>query len=278
MEEPLDQKKCYILADALGDTPETVISVHVLRRGLSKAYVSGDPSCFDAAIIQADAFPTEPTAFGSDPHVIWELLRGVEGWDCILVESPCAPVLGEIIEREMGISVRYFDDVCCILTRPVSTYCDAAARQLTLDDLELLECAAPELRASCWESTRALLTEGIIACAIVPGQACGERAECAPGGTSARTIVATALVAARSEHHAEIGVYTHEDFRCRGFATAAASIVAARAQEAGLIPVWSAGEHNAASLRVAEKLGFVEVSRRTYVILDRSKLDDQHTP
>jgi len=30
------------------------------------------------------------------------------------------------------------------------------------------------------------------------------------------------------------------------------------------------GEDNWASLRVAEKLGFVEVSRRTYVILDRS--------
>jgi len=253
VKNPLNLKKGYILVDTLGDTPETVISVHVLRRGLCKAYVAGDPSCFKGAIVQAHAFPAEPTGFGSDPHVIWELLRGVEGWDCILVESACAPILGTIIEREMGISVRYLDDVCCTLTRPVATYRDDAVRQLTLDDLELLESAAPELRASCWESTRALLSEGIVACAIVSGR-----------------IVATALVAARSERHAEVGVYTHEDFRRRGFATAAASIVAARAQKAGLIPVWSAGEHNAASLRVAGKLGFVEVSRRTYVILERS--------
>ena len=34
--------------------------------------------------------------------------------------------------------------------------------------------------------------------------------------------------------------------------------------------MWSAGGHNAASLRVAEKLGFVEVSRRVYVIPERA--------
>jgi len=34
---PLDAKRCYVLADALGDTPETVISVHSLKRGLCKA-------------------------------------------------------------------------------------------------------------------------------------------------------------------------------------------------------------------------------------------------
>lgn len=61
-------------------------------------------------------------------------------------------------------------------------------------------------------------------------------------------------------------MYTHPDFRGRGLAAAAASIVAMRVQEAGRIPVWGAGEHNALSLRVARKLGFVEVSRRTYVI------------
>jgi len=33
------------------------------------------------------------------------------------------------------------------------------------------------------------------------------------------------------------------------------------------VPVWSTGEDNVASLRVARKLGFEEVGRRTYVIL-----------
>jgi len=55
----------------------------------------------------------------------------------------------------------------------------------------------------------------------------------------------------------------------RGFATAAAAIVAQCVQEAGQTPVWGAGEGNTVSLRVASKLGFTEVSRRTYVILAR---------
>ena len=41
---------------------------------------------------------------------------------------------------------------------------------------------------------------------------------------------------------------------------------ASRLQQQALIPVWSAGETNAASLQVARKLGFAEVSRRIYLI------------
>lgn len=249
---PLDLPGCQALAGALGDTPSTVIYNHVLARRLCKAYVAGDPSRFHGAIVQADAFPTEPTGFGSDLRILWDLLQAVEGWDCILVDSACAAPLGRTIETEMGVPVRYLDDVCTVLTHSPATFRDQAVRLLTLADLDLLQAAPHDFRASCWAGTRDLLAEGIVACAIVSGR-----------------IVATALTAARSARHAEIGVFTHEDFRLHGFATAAASLVAHRAQQAGQIPVWSAGSHNAASLHVAQKLGFVEVSRRTYVILDR---------
>jgi ribosomal protein S18 acetylase RimI-like enzyme len=249
---PLDPEECRILADALGDTPETVDSVHKLRRGMCKAYVAGEPSRFDGAIVQADDWPTGLTGFGSDPQVLWELLKAVEGWECVLLDSGRAPVLGEIIEQEMEVRVRYLDDVCHILAKPVLTFRDEAVRQLGLADLELLESAAPEFTASYWPSHRALLSEGIIACAII-----------------SRQVVAAALTAGRSDRYADVGVYTHKDFRCRGFATAAASVVAERVQEAGQTPVWSTDEHNTPSLRVARKLGFSEVSRRTYVLLDR---------
>ena len=58
---------------------------------------------------------------------------------------------------------------------------------------------------------------------------------------------------------------TDDAWRGMGFATASASIVARRIQDLGRTPVWSAGEDNAASLRIAAKLGFVEVSRRVYL-------------
>jgi GNAT superfamily N-acetyltransferase len=249
---PLDQASCRVLAGAIGDTPETTIAVHLLLRGMCWAYAAGQPAQFEGAIVQARNLPTEPMGFGSDPFVLGQLLRSVQGWDCILVDTACAEPLGQIIERRMDTGVRYLDDVYHVLDQPVTRYRDSAVRLLDLRDLPTLARAEPELRSGGWEDLRDLLSEGFIACAIVSG-----------------AIVATALTTARSKRHSDVGVYTHPDYRGRGLATAAASMVIERVQKSGQVPVWSAGAHNSASLRVAQKLGFVEVSRRTYMILER---------
>jgi RimJ/RimL family protein N-acetyltransferase len=223
---------------------------HLLRRGNCIAYVAGDPAHYAGAIVQAEDWPDEPIGYGRDPHILWDLLRSVEGWTCIAVDLECASRLGEIIEREMGVRVRYLDDVHHTLSGPVRAYRDPAVRRLTLADLDLLASAPRAFRASLWGDARALLTEGIAAGAVVGGR-----------------IVATASLSAATERYGDVGVYTDEAYRGRGLATAAASIVAGCVQEAGRTPVWSAGAHNAASLRVAAKLGFVEISRRRYVIV-----------
>ena len=93
-----------------------------------------------------------------------------------------------------------------------------------------------------------LLTDGVAAGAVVEG-----------------SLVALAHTNAMTTRYGDIGVATDELWRGKGFASSAASIVARRIQERGRTPVWSAGEGNAASLRVAAKLGFVEVSRRVYL-------------
>jgi GNAT superfamily N-acetyltransferase len=245
----LEPEQYPALASALGDTPDTVQSVHMLHRGSCKAYVAGDPDTSEGAIVQAVDWPEEPTGFGSDPEVLWALLRLVEGWTCILVDSGCAPELAAIMEAEMGSQTRYLDDVTHVLAGPVRVFRDRAVRRLTSADLPLLEAAPLELRAGLWSSPRELLTEGIIASAVVSGE-----------------IVATALTTACTDRYADIGVYTQEPYRGRGYATAAASMVAQAAQEDGWTPIWGAGAHNAASLRIAQKLGFEKVSRRTYVI------------
>lgn len=246
----LDLAGGRILAQALGDTPETVIPAHLLRQGNCKAYLAGAPWQMEGAVVQPAMMPEEPIGLGKRPEVLWELLRQVEGWECVLVARECAEPLGEIIRRELGFRVRTMDDVCHTVPIPVSAVADKVVRLLEPADRPLLEAASPELRASCWESSGALLEEGVVACGIVSGR-----------------VVATALTAARSERYAEIGVYTLKNFRRRGLATAAASLVVNRVQQAGLIPVWSAGAQNRASLAVAKKLGFVEVSRQSYVIL-----------
>jgi RimJ/RimL family protein N-acetyltransferase len=42
-------------------------------------------------------------------------------------------------------------------------------------------------------------------------------------------------------------------------------------QKARQIPVWSTGENNYASLRIAQKLGFTKVTERTYVIVNSKR-------
>jgi predicted GNAT family acetyltransferase len=110
------------------------------------------------------------------------------------------------------------------------------------------------LRAGLWSDCQELLTEGIVACAVILGR-----------------IIATALTTAFTDRYADVGIYTQEGHRCRGYATAAASLVASRIQQGGRVAVWGTGEHNVASHRVAEKLGFVETSRRRYVILPQNR-------
>jgi len=61
------------------------------------------------------------------------------------VASECAVALGALIEREMGVRVRYFGDVYHTLSKPVLSFHNEAVRALTLADLDLLEPAPIEL-------------------------------------------------------------------------------------------------------------------------------------
>jgi len=248
----LDARGCRALADALGDTPETTLAAHLLRRGLCRAYVAGEPSRLQGAVVQAEDAPAEPMAFGSDPEALWTLLRSVEGWECVNVGLECAAALGEMFAADLGAPVRYYGDIYYVLARPVARFEHEAVRRLTSEDLGLLESAPAALRGSGFGGPQKLLSDGVVACAVVSG-----------------SVVSIAHTSAQTARHAEIGVFTLERWRRRGFATAAASIVARCVQEAGQAPVWSTGEDNIASQRVAEKLGFVQVSRRVYIIPDR---------
>jgi len=255
--QELDQEGRERLSDALGETPETAISVHVLQRGLARAWVAGDVACPAGAIVQPEALPGEPMGFGEDVRVLWGLLQQVSGWFCVDVSPSVAAPLGELIQAERGGRVRYYGDVYHVLSplvrQPVQACPHPSVRLLTLEDIALLEAAPDELRGAGFGSTRALLAEGVVACAVSGGQ-----------------VVTIAHTSAISARYADIGVCTAPEWRGRGLATAAARLVAERVQARSLTPVWSAGEDNWASLRVAQKVGFTEVSRRTYVILEQA--------
>jgi len=250
--KPIDGAGRMALADALGDSPTTVISTHLLRRSLCKAWAVGPVTQPVAALVQPTACPAEPTGFGSDVEALWNLLSSCGGWTCIDVPTEGSRSLGAIITRETGRPVRYYGDVYHTLTRPVADCRDEHVRLLTVDDLALLKPFVHNEQGCGYRDLQTLLTEGITACAIVDGR-----------------VVAIAHTSARSDAYADIGVRTEEPFRRRGFSSACASLVAREIQKAGQVPTWSTGEDNHASLRVAAKLGFSEIARTTYVIFEQ---------
>lgn len=239
------------IAAWLGDTPETTISTHHLTRHQCRVVLSGDLPTPRAAIVQSDDMPEEPMAFGEDAAAIWQALQALRGWSCINVRPAVAAPLAALLQRGGDPPIRTQDDIYHTLEHAPPRIAHEDVRLLTPADLPLLEAAPTSLQGGGFGSSAAELAEGIVAGGIIGGD-----------------LVTIAHVYAFTEKHADIGVATREDQRRRGLATAAAALVAAAVQATGRTPVWSCGDHNAASRRVAAKLGFREVDRRVYLIVD----------
>ncbi|MFX0169086.1 MAG: GNAT family N-acetyltransferase [Candidatus Hodarchaeota archaeon] len=250
----LTSEEMSLLAELLGDSPETILAVHALRRHDCQALVIGEFSAIQAAVIQRTEFPSEPQAFGTDVRAIWKLLQAIQGWDCVNVAWDVAESLGVLIHEKLRIPVRYYGDFYYTLPKPVAQFRHEHVRRLGLEDLDLLESAPKEFRGHGYGSPRGLLEAGLVACGIVSGR-----------------VVSIAHTAGQTKKFADIGVITHKDWQNKGLATAAASIVAKVLQEKGIIPVWSAGDDNPPSVRIAQKLGFSKVSQRQYVILEKKE-------
>lgn len=247
--DKLTSQECITLANVIGDTPMTVISAARLKNGMCDAYIAGSLPDVDAALVFDLYCADEPCGFGTNADALWQLLKATDSWSCINVDTSCAASLGTLIEADRDTTIRYYGDVYHALLAPVHCYANEAVRLLTPEDIRRLAKAPAEVQGNGYETHAAMVTDGIAAGAIVDDN-----------------IVAIAHTYAETELHADIGVSTVEQWRERGFATAAASLVAQEIQARGKVPAWSCGEDNFASLRVAQKLGFTEVGRRTYLI------------
>ena len=260
MVQVLEQWERDSLADALGDTPETVIPVHFLRRGLADAWVAGTPPRFDGVIVREHWLPHEPWCFGRDPLAVWELLRPLNDWGRQSI-SPNVPAdlacrLATLVSQDADIQLQQYGDVYHTLGGRVNQFTVPEVRELDLEDEGLLAAYRRNPREMGFTTFEDLLTCGAAAGAVVEGR-----------------LVALAHTNAMTARYGDIGVATDEPWRGRGFASAAACIVARSIRERGRTPVWSAGEGNTASLRVAAKLGFVEVSRRVYLNIHPGRAD-----
>jgi hypothetical protein len=245
MPAEIDHAGRISLAEAIGESPETVMSVHRLRRGLAWAWALDG-----AAVVQGTLLPEEPHVHGEDAAAIQRLLAGVPGWECVNAPLAIAPALAALVEQETGRPCQTGPEIYFVQERPLAVTADPEVRRLGPEDLPLLERATGRLGMAGWRfgSAEALLAEGIAAGAVVAGD-----------------LAAVAFTSALGQAFAEVGVVTDERFRGRGYATVAGALVCSALHQAGIVPVWSTSEENAASRRVAARLGFREVSRRLYI-------------
>ena len=107
-----------------------------------------------------------------------------------------------------------------------------------MDDRALFYGVPDDLEPGIRGDVESVLRQGFVAGAVVDDR-----------------LVSVAHTIAITARYADIGVFTHEDYRNRGYSSAAAAIVAKAIRESGRTPVWSCGEDNLASLRVAAKAG-----------------------
>jgi FR47-like protein len=245
-----DARTALEFAASLPDHPFTLDARCLLRRGLASAWLSGPPSEPTGAVVVASWMPGEPMAFGSDPLAIWSLLREIPGWRCVNAPAELAPGLAVVLERELRSPSQLLGDIYYVLEHAPARHGHPLVRRLTEDDLPMVERAPEALRLRGFPSTTAALVGGVAAGAIVDGE-----------------LVAEMAMTTSSEEYADLGGHTLEPWRDRGVGSAAAFLVAEELRGRGFTPVWSTGEDNGPSRRVAGKLGFREFGRKSYVVV-----------
>jgi hypothetical protein len=239
------------LADALGDSPETALAVHLLRRGSGEAHLVGELPNYRAVIIEDYDVGPELLAFGDDVHGLFGILQNLDLWDAVNVTKVLAPELSGLIQTELNLPNQMVDDIYQVPAGPVPDFPNDDVRMLTREDIDLLAATPDDIRDSFDDDLEAVLQEELIAGAVLPGK-----------------IVAIASTYGFLERFVDVAISTLPEYRCRGYARAAASLVARKTQEAGRVPIWSCAPTNVSSLQVASRLGFREVSRRVNIVLD----------
>lgn len=245
----LNRVEMFAAAQWLGDRPHTVLPAHALLTGRGQAWIppGDDPNDPRALLIRMDVAPAEPVGFGRDAEALACMLMELDGWTHINVGDALAQTLPPVIHTRTGRTLKPYGDLYFVLLTVGPSFTDPSVRLLGEDDIDLFVTAPPPVAAADRKTAAMILREGLCAGAIVGGQ-----------------LVSRVQSYARTPRHADLGAATAEAFRGRGLVTACASLLTDELRKRKIIPVWSCGEGNAPSRRVAEKLGFAPIAPRVY--------------
>ena len=234
------------LAEWLGGEspgPDAILG-HVLRTGHGRCWADRWPEPSALLVETAGNYLLRGNAAAMDPAELRPLVQGfvdapgsfdglLDGafpgharWDRVVYRLDQAP-------KELGLSQAAGEAV-----RAASS---VVVRFLDADDGPAVEALHPDVRwvGKTWGGPSGLAASGHAVGAFI-----GER------------LVAVAASFFLGARHDEIGVGTEPEFRGRGLSTRCAHLLTVRSVTAGRVPSWTTSLDNAASRRVAERLGF----------------------
>ncbi len=233
----------------IGDSPFTVIPTYHMLQEAVNVTLLGTTDCIEGLAIQLRNLPEEPIVFGESPQAILACLQSLKGWKYVNVSFELADELSHLLSVSLRRSIQSFGDIHYILEQPLKvnklSLHHITCRFLTKDDIGKVDNIPVDLINSS--------IGNYVAGAILDNN-----------------MAALAHVSAISDKYADIGVHTDESMRKQGISTYLSQMVIQRLQSEGYIPVWSTGEENFASNRVAEKLGMKFYGKRIYLILEEN--------
>lgn len=226
----------------LPDRPGPAVSLHVLRTGYGRMWVDRWPS--PRAIV---AGVGENWSLCGDPHS----LQPEELASCIASGMIDAPAAFEPLLRRAWPDLQLWDRVILSQPRPVEVPA-GPVRRLEGADAAHLGGLGEHLT---WISETLGGPAGLASSRLGWGAFADGR------------LASVAVPFTVGEGFEDLGVVTEAGYRGRGLSPACAARVAEDVRRRGRIPSWSTSPDNAASLRVAHKLGF-EVDRddRLFVV------------
>jgi RimJ/RimL family protein N-acetyltransferase len=172
-------------------------------------------------------------------------IPGIQTWDRIILVQQASGILpstSAVQTRDPYLSELPKEenpDRLSVVGRPQS---DFHLRRLSISDAHHLWGLSPEVDwiSKTWGGPPGLATSGCAWGAFVEGK-----------------LASVACTFFYGETYEDIGIVTEPEYRGLGLSEACAGLLCADIRERGRRPSWTTSPDNTASLRVAEKLGFV---------------------